>query len=324
MRLLSVFVVLGTIASSCAKEPVVLDSSGGRSGSGGKPGSGGVTSSGGKPGTGGKTGSGGTTNTGGSLPPASVDCQDTSSFMGNVSGTYGVARITVDNNANKTYFMQANWWGSPWNNQTETISGIGFSMTNPPPNNVTSNKDNPMGFPSIYIGSYQGRGTTGSNLPKQISSLSSVPTVISTNADSMGWSSYNAAYDVWLTQSSSALSSSANSPCPGAWLMVWLFRPTDKQPRGSIYTDGHEVSGVPGSWTVWVDSSTATCACVSYVSITKLASLEFDLNLFLQDAVKNQYGNITGSQYLSVVFAGFEVWGGGDGLQVKRFCADVK
>ncbi len=28
--------------------------------------------------------------------------------------------------------------------------------------------------------------------------------------------------------------------------------------------------------------------------------------------------------YLSIIFAGFEVWGGGDGLQVKQFCANVQ
>jgi hypothetical protein len=33
---------------------------------------------------------------------------------------------------------------------------------------------------------------------------------------------------------------------------------------------------------------------------------------------------VTNSQYLSVVFAGTEVWGGGNGFQVKQFCVDVK
>jgi hypothetical protein len=285
-------------------------------GAGGSAGAGGAGGGGGR---GGASGSGGTT-----APISALDCPDTSSFTASVSAQYGVTRIPVDNNANKTYYMQANWWGSPWNNQVETINGIGFAMTNPPPNNVTSNKDNPMGFPSIYIGSYQGRGTTGSNLPMQLCLLGSLPTVLSTNADKLGWSSYNAAYDVWLTQGSSPLGSSASSPCPGAYLMVWLFKPTDKQPRGSVLVDGRAIDGVPGAWTVWVDSSTASCPAVTYVSTTRLASLEVDLNLFLQDAVANKYGSITSSLYLSTIFAGFEVWGGGDGLQLTKFCANVK
>jgi hypothetical protein len=39
--------------------------------------------------------------------------------------------------------------------------------------------------------------------------------------------------------------------------------------------------------------------------------------------VTNRYG-VTNSQYLSIIFAGFEVWGGNDGLQLKQFCANVK
>ena len=95
--------------------------------------------------------------------------------------------------------MQANWWGrgKPYNNQQEQLTGPGFSMTNPG-NVITSVKDTPMGYPSIYIGSYQTRPTKGSNLPKQISTLTSVPTIFSTNSDSMGTSNYVADYDVWL------------------------------------------------------------------------------------------------------------------------------
>jgi len=48
----------------------------------------------------------------------------------------------------------------------------------------------------------------------------------------------------------------------------------------------------------------------------------YDLNDFIQDSVTNQYG-ITTSMYLSIIFAGFEVWGGGDGIECKQFCATV-
>ena len=44
----------------------------------------------------------------------------------------------------------------------------------------------------------------------------------------------------------------------------------------------------------------------------------------IQDAITNKYGSINTNQYLSIIFAGFEVWGGGDGLKVNRFCANVK
>jgi hypothetical protein len=217
--------------------------------------------------------------------------------------------------------MIANWWGTPYNNQSESLSGLGFTMSNPN-NVVTSVKDNPMGFPSIFIGSYSGKNTKGSNLPKQVSALTSVPTVFSTNSDQKGTLSYNATYDVWMTQNN-ALVTGSSPGAGGAYLMVWLFKPTDRQPRGTIQANGHVVNGVSGSWDVWYDPSPKdNIPCVSYVSNKVLSSLEFDLNNFIQDAVNSDNG-VTSSQYLSIVFAGFEVWGGGDGLQIKRFCANV-
>jgi Glycosyl hydrolase family 12 len=119
---------------------------------------------------------------------------------------------------------------------------------------------------------------------------------------------------VWLT-ASNALVTGNDPGSGGAYLMVWLFKPSNKVPRGSIVASGRFVNGVSGSWDVWYDSSTNP-PCVSYVSNTALSSLEFDLNNFIQDAVVGKYG-VNSSQYLSIIFAGFEVWGGGDGLQVR-------
>jgi hypothetical protein len=328
MRLLPLFVILGTFVSSCAKAPVTENGtggavgSGGATGKGGATGTGGVTGTGGKIGTGGATSTGGTTSTGGSTVAGSVDCTDTSTYSNLVTSQYGATAITVDNNSNKTYFMQANWWGTPYNSQQEQITGLGFSMTNPPPNNVTSVKDTPMGFPSIFIGTYGTKATKGSNLPKQISSLTSVPTIFSTNADSHGTSNFNATYDVWLTQSS-AVVTGGNPGSGGAYLMVWLFKPSDRQPNGSPLASGRFVDGVSGTWTVWNGTSNSL-PCISYVSDTPLSSLQFDLNNFIQDAITNKYGSINTNQYLSIIFAGFEVWGGGDGLKVNKFCANVK
>jgi hypothetical protein len=80
------------------------------------------------------------------------------------------------------------------------------------------------------------------------------------------------------------------------------------------------VSGVSGKWDVWVDPSNPPC--ISYVASEPIDGLDFDLNNFIQDAVAQSYG-ITNSMYLSIVFAGFEIWSGGDGLQDKQFCAAV-
>ena len=324
----SVFLAFALIAAaiSCASnDPIKTSGTGGASETGGASSTGGKTGTGGASSTGGKTGSGGTPGTGGKTgtggTSAAISCTDVSGATSSVTTQYGGTSIALDGNSGKNYYMLANWWGSPYSNQQETLSGVGFTMTNP--NNVTTSvKDNPLGFPTIFIGAYQGHSTAGSNLPKQVSSLTSVPTIFSTNGTQKGMANYNATYDVWFTSSSSPLSSSQTTPgSGGAYLMVWLFPPTEKQPRGTIRRSGSKVTGVSGWWTAWVDDTNPPC--ISYVSDDNLDSLEFDLNKFIQDAITHSYG-VTSSQYLSVIFTGFEVWGGGDGLQIKKYCASVE
>jgi cellulose 1,4-beta-cellobiosidase len=222
----------------------------------------------------------------------------------------------------KNYFFNANWWkAGAYNQQTEDQVGLSFTISNPA--NAGSPDNDPAGYPSFYIGgSYSGRSATkGSNLPKQVSALKSVNTILSTNANSKGRSNYNAAYDVWFTSSSSALPKTQYNPgTGGAYMMVWLFMPSDRQPRGSKRTT-KSINGVPGSWDVWVDSTNPPC--ISYVHSSGVETLDFDLNKFIQDSVTSNYG-ITSSMYLYLVFAGFEVWRGGNGLEMKAFCADVQ
>ena len=105
--------------------------------------------------------------------------------------------------------------------------------------------------------------------------------------------------------------------------MVWYFMPDNRQPRGSLRDPDKRrtVQGVSGSWDVWYD--TTNPPCISYVSSTPIEELDFDLNNFIQDSITNNYG-LKSSMYLSVVFAGFEIWGGADGIEAKAFCVDVK
>ncbi len=312
---------LAVLLSACAKTPATEDGTGGAMGTGGKPGTGGSPGTGGAMGTGGKPGTGGSLGTGGSsLPPATVACTDVSSAVATVTGQWGTTSIPVDNNPNKSYYLIANWW-SKFSNETETVDGLGFTLSNP--NNDSSSNYNPLGFPSIFLGAYQGKPGKGSNMPKQVSALTSVPTIFRTNATSLDYSNFNATYDVWFSNSSSGVSGS----CPAAFLMVWLYKPSKQQPRGGLKLSGQTVGNAPGSWNVWYDDgkSTPSCQapCVSYVSVQPISELQFDLNDFIQDAVDNKWG-VTQSQYLSIVFAGTEVWGGGNGFQIKQFCADVK
>jgi hypothetical protein len=266
-------------------------------------------------GAGGAAGAGG--GTGGAINLAAQNCTDRSSTQSLITSDYGGALLKVDGST-KEYYFQANWWGL-FRQQSETVDGLSFSVANPA--GAAASGNNPMGYPSLFIGSYAGHTTSGSNLPKQVSALTNVYTVLSTNASSKGYANYNAAYDVWLTASGSPLPTTQYSPgSGGAFLMVWLFKPTDRQPRGNNAHPGQTIPGIPGTWDVWVDNTNPPC--ISYVSSKPLDELAFDLNDFIQDSVANRYG-ITSSMYLSVIFGGFEIWGGADGIKAKSFCADV-
>jgi cellulose 1,4-beta-cellobiosidase len=250
----------------------------------------------------------------------SPDCTDTATLSGRLAQQYGSVEIPTTS-GNKSYLLHTNWWHTgTFNGQSVNYQGLSFVTGNP--NAISTTDNNPMGYPSFFIGTYAGHTTSGSNLPKLVSSLTSVPTVLSTNSASMDYSNHNAAYDVWFTDTSAPLSSGAYSPpAGGAFLMVWLYKPTNRQPRGNRQRRSVTLAGVEGTWDVWVDSSKPPC--ISYVSTETKNDLAFDLNTFIKDSVTNQHG-ITNSMYLSIVFAGFEVWGGGDGVAIRNFCVNVK
>jgi hypothetical protein len=255
--------------------------------------------------------------------PPSPNCTDVSTDESLQATQSGVTVVDVEGK-DKNYFFQANWWKTgAYNKQTEDQVGLSFTVANPA--NAGSPDNDPAGYPSFYIGgSYSGRSATkGSNLPKQVSALASVNTVLSTNANSKGRSNYNVAYDVWFTATSAALDKTQYNPgAGGAYMMVWFFMPSDRQPRGQKRMSGKPVNGIPGTtWDVWIDSTNPPC--ISYVNTAGVETLDYDLNKFIQDSVSSNYG-ITNSMYLYLIFGGFEIWRGGDGLQMKAFCADVK
>lgn len=283
---------------------------------GSKPATGGSSSA-----TGGTKATGGSSAaTGGSAPSDPNVCDDYATTKLTMDKDFASAYINTKNDSKKSYVAITNWWGK-FTNQTVAVDGLGFTVTN---SATTDNPSLPVGFPSIFIGKYQKDQSNGSNLPKQVSAIQSIPTVFESNATSMSNSDFNATYDVWLTSSSSVLSDTASSPgSNGVMLMVWMYKPANKSPRGGISSSNHTVSGVDGSWNVWVDTqANGTSPTVSYVSTSPRSGLTFDLNKFLQDAVSNNY-LVKSSMYLSVVFGGLEIWSGGNNAQISKFCVKV-
>ena len=298
---------------------------GGTNGQGGHPTVGGTNTLGGANGQGGDPGLGGAPAAGGTIP---TSCDDQATLEGTVSDMDVGVTIPVTG-SDKTYYLGPNWWDR-FDGETEDYQGLSFTIRDSANAAQPATEGNPLGYPSLYIGTYKGQVTGASNLPRRVSDLISIPTEMVTNALSKDTSNFNAAYDVWFTANDTPLASDEFSPRQGgAYLMVWLFDPADRQPRGGQCSPDagcwgdvteHSVDGVPGNWDVWIDHTDPLC--ISYVSTTPRDQLKFDLNDFIKDAVANGYG-IQPEMYLSIIFGGFEVWGGGDGLQMQRFCAAV-
>ncbi len=277
-------------------------------------------------------------------PGGSGSCGTTTGTVGTTSllsdATAATAastqRAAVTGTDCKKYIINNNNWG----NETTTyqsLSYVGNSFTD----TVTSGSGggaNVVSFPSIYIGG-NGQitgGTTStwsdSGLPKQIGAMKSVQTSFKWSGGTSG-GNYNAAYDVWFAKT---------PPAEGGYddgvsglLMVWLYKPGSAQPIG---TKVRTATGIAGhNWDVWAGTrnttakgtDVATRPVISYVAQdSPVTSLTFDLKNFVDDAVsKADTANgitqaFSSSWYLTDVFAGFEIWSGGDakGLQETFTC----
>lgn len=273
------------------------------------------------------------------LGDAAGDAPEGGVKSGPLTGTIGGAgdkaidfqRVKVAKDGEE-YIIQNNNWGNPsGTNQTLSYSDNSFKITG-----TTGNGDGsgaPASFPSIYIGnngntanSMTTKGTD--NLPKQISSMSSVQTTF-TWTGTCG-SGFNAAYDVWFAAQPPT---TTYEDAVSGFVMVWLCDPNgtaSPQPVGSVKESNVTVSGVSGSWDVWVgprgtsgSSVNSNNPVVSFVAKTTVNTLTFDLLNFIKYASKH---GIDSSWYLTDVFAGFEIWNGGssNGIGVSNFTCVVK
>ncbi len=239
-------------------------------------------------------------------------------MTGALNGRYG--SMFFDNNS---YFMQVNEWNSTGSQVMSYGGDYLFKMTTQMGSTATNG--GPTGFPSVFIGANSKHTTSNSNLPKAVSALTTVPTSWTWNdngtlADDTA-NSYNATYDVWFS-TNPAGEPTASGPT-GGYLMVWYHKPADAQPiGGSPMKKAITIAGVPGTWDVWIGPN-GTRPCISYVATQTTLSMSYDLNLFIQDAVKNQPNTIQSSWYLTNIFTGFEIWRGAVNVESTSFCALV-
>lgn len=258
------------------------------------------------------------------IGPADVKSRGTGSIVSSCSNsvTWSSSTITgqYDNVAtgDGKYRFQANGWNmSGGSHSFSLLSACGFKVSNQSCDQ--SNGDGkPCSFPSIYVGTNSGNPTnrTSGFTPKQISAISSVPTCYGWSAASNAGDQYNASYDVWLNDNSSATNA-------GVYLMVWFHKPSNFQPGGDPKADGVVIAGQ--LWTVWWGDNGQGTNVVSYLSPNDLAkgqAFSFDLKDFIDDAVDRGY--LRTSQYLIAVMGGLEIWGGAQGASVTSFKAEVQ
>ncbi len=243
----------------------------------------------------------------------------TPSGSGTITAQYGDAHVMCP----KDYIVQNNAWGSTAG-QTITFGPGHEDEGHRPEREPDRTTRTPAGYPSIFTGAYNDRSTTGSGLPRAISrSPRAASRPASPGPTNGATGSYNAAYDVWFSTGSGG-DPAASTPS-GGFLMVWFNDSPMNQPIGAAIPNGSVTIGGK-QFSVWYGMN-GSKPCVSYVAQQDFLTWSFSLGDFIQDAITRNCSGTTKcvnpSWYLTDVFAGFEIWNGGVGLEVKDFGVTV-
>jgi hypothetical protein len=239
--------------------------------------------------------------------------------QGTITQQFGTAHVTC---SGKDYVVQNNAWGSTAGQTITYGPGTKFKVTLQ--NETRTGNTTPAGYPSIFTGSFSGGSTTGSGLPRAVSAITAGSLMTSwTWATNGATGSYNAAYDVWFSTGAGG-DPTAAAPS-GGFLMVWYHKPPQNQPIGTLVTTA-TIAGK--TWNVWYGTNAANGkGVVSYVAPQDIMSMTFSLGDFITDAVaRNCATNVKclqSSWYLTNVFAGFEIWNGGTGVETTDFGVTV-
>ncbi|MDQ7904750.1 cellulose binding domain-containing protein [Phytohabitans sp. ZYX-F-186] len=204
------------------------------------------------------------------------------------------------------YVVMNNRWGTSAE-QCINVTDTGFSIVSQQGTGNTSGA--PVSYPAVYYGCHYTNCSPGTNLPLQVSQISSANSSVSYSY--VSGATYDAAFDIWL------------DPTPKRdgvnqmEIMIWFNRQGNIQPIGSV--QGNATVG-GRTWEVWRGSNGSNNV-ISYVAPSPINSWSFSLLDFIND-IRNR-GAITNSWYLTSVQAGFEPWIGGTGLAVNSFSTTV-
>jgi len=204
------------------------------------------------------------------------------------------------------YVVQNNRWGTSAT-QCINVTSTGFQITQADGSSSTSGA--PKSYPSIFNGCHYTNCSPGTNLPAQLSAISSAPSSISYTY--VNNAIYDAAYDIWL------------DPTPRkdgvnkTEIMIWFNHISPVQPVGSRVGTAN-VGG--RSWDVWTGNNGSNDV-ISFVAPSAIGSWSFDVKAFANETISR--GMAQNSWYLTSVQAGFEPWQNGAGLAVTSFSSSV-
>ncbi|MGW0503750.1 GH12 family glycosyl hydrolase domain-containing protein [Micromonospora sp. NPDC003241] len=204
------------------------------------------------------------------------------------------------------YVVQNNRWGTTAE-QCINVTSSGFEIRTQ--NGSSPTNGAPTAYPSVFVGCHYTNCSPGTNLPIQVSQISSASSSI--NYRYVSGATYNASYDIWLDPSPK------RDGVNQMEIMIWLNRQGSIQPIGSPVGNAN-IDG--RNWEVWRGSNGSNNV-ISYLSPSAISSANLNLLAFINDT-RNR-GAITNSWYLTSIQAGFEPWQGGAGLAVTNFSASV-
>ncbi|MEU8216263.1 cellulose binding domain-containing protein [Micromonospora taraxaci] len=227
-------------------------------------------------------------------------------FGGNASADTLICEQYGSTTIQGRYVVQNNRWGTTAQ-QCINVTNNGFEITTQ--NGSSPTNGAPTAYPSVFFGCHYTNCSPGTNLPIQVSQISSATSSISYRY--VSGATYNASYDIWLDPSPK------RDGVNQMEIMIWLNRQGPIQPIGSVVG----TTNLAGrTWEVWRGSNGSNNV-ISYVASSAISSLNFSVLDFINDT-RNR-GAITNSWYLTSIQAGFEPWQGGVGLAVTSFSANV-
>jgi hypothetical protein len=208
------------------------------------------------------------------------------------------------------YIVMNNRWGTTAT-QCINVTTNGFTLQQMDGNCSTSGA--PCSYPAIYVGCHYSNCSPSTNLPMQISAISSAQTNVSITYPGSG--TYDAAYDIWLNADTNV------SGVQDTEIMIWLNHVGSIQPIGSKVQSSFSLAGK--TWDVWVGNNGQNNV-VSYVAVpAAVTSFTADIKPFLVDTFTRGSGFGTTAWYLTSMQMGFEPWQGSVGLAVNNFSATI-